>query len=159
VSRRCVFLDRDGTVNVRAAPGEYIRHWPEFRFIPGIVDWIRIFNAQGFLVIVVTNQRGIARGLIRPQDLDEIHRRMVEQIVDSGGHIDQILCCPHEEDSCDCRKPKPGLVLQAQLRWDIDLASSLLIGDSDSDRELARACGMSFVRVRDGRVIETIAAS
>jgi D-glycero-D-manno-heptose 1,7-bisphosphate phosphatase len=159
VKRRCVFLDRDGTVNVGPGPGEYVRHWPEFHFIPGIVDWIRIFNAQGFLVIVVTNQRGVARGLIRPQDLDEIHRRMAEEIEDAGGHIDQILCCPHDEDSCDCRKPKPGLVLQAQLRWDIDLASSLLIGDCDSDRELARACGMSFVRVRDGRVVETIAAS
>ncbi len=156
MKRRCVFLDRDGTINVAPPPGEYIRSWAEFRFIPGIIDWIRIFRTLGFLVAVVTNQRGVARGLIRPKDLEEIHRRMTLEIENAGGRIDQILCCPHEKDTCTCRKPKPGLILEAQQRWDIDLARSVLIGDSELDQELAAGCGMAFVRVRDGHVIETV---
>jgi D-glycero-D-manno-heptose 1,7-bisphosphate phosphatase len=156
VKRRCVFLDRDGTINVGPHPGEYIQNWGQFRFLPGVIDWIRIFNSLGFLVVVVTNQRGVARGIVHPEDLDEIHRRMVEEIEQAGGRVDQILSCPHEAGECMCRKPKPGLVLEAQARWDIDLAASLLIGDSDTDRDLAAACGMGFVRVRDGRVVETI---
>jgi D-glycero-D-manno-heptose 1,7-bisphosphate phosphatase len=159
VKRRCVFLDRDGTINVAPAPGDYLRKWEEFRFLPGIVDWIRIFNTLGFLVIVVTNQRGVARGLIRPEDLDEIHRNMTMEIERAGGRIDEILCCPHEEGACACRKPRPGLVLGAQARWEIDLPASLLIGDSKLDRDLAARCGMSFVRVCDGRVVETVLAA
>lgn len=158
MKRRCVFLDRDGTINVGPPAGEYIQNWGQFRFLPGVIDWIRIFNSLEFLVVVVTNQRGVARGIVRPEDLDDIHRRMVEEIEQAGGRVDQILCCPHEAGECMCRKPKPGLVLEAQARWDIDLAASLLIGDSDTDRDLAAACGMGFVRVRDGRVVETIAS-
>jgi D-glycero-D-manno-heptose 1,7-bisphosphate phosphatase len=159
VKPRCVFLDRDGTVNVGAPAGDYIQNWGQFRFLPGIIDWIRIFNTLGFLVVVVTNQRGVARGLVRQEDLDEIHRQMTFEIERGGGRIDQILCCPHEEGACMCRKPKPGLVLAAQARWDIDLAGSVLIGNSDSDRDLAAACGMGFIRVRDGQVVETISSS
>lgn len=154
--RRCVFLDRDGTINVRPPAGDYIRKWDEFRFLPGIVDWIRIFNALEFLTVVVTNQRGVARGLISQANLDEIHRKMTLEIERGGGRVDEILCCPHEVGTCGCRKPKPGLVLKAQARWDIDLAASVLIGDSDADRDLAAVCGMTFVRVLDGRVIETV---
>jgi D-glycero-D-manno-heptose 1,7-bisphosphate phosphatase len=154
VKRRCVFLDRDGTVNVAPLEGEYIRTWEQFRFFPGIIDWICIFNRLGFLVVIVTNQRGVARGLIRQEDLDEIHRRMVLEVERAGGRIDQILCCPHEEDACLCRKPKPGLVLEATARWDIDLAASVMIGDSEADRVLAAQCGMSFIQVRDGHVVE-----
>jgi D-glycero-D-manno-heptose 1,7-bisphosphate phosphatase len=156
VKRRCVFLDRDGTINVAPPAGGYIEHWEQFRFLPGAIDWIRIFNMLGFLVVVLTNQRGVARGLVRQEDLDEIHRQMALEVEKAGGRIDLILCCPHEEGECNCRKPKPGMVRQAQARWDIDLAASLLIGDSDRDRDLAAACGMGFVRVHEGRVVETI---
>lgn len=150
--RRCVFLDRDGVINVKAPDGEYIRTWAEFRFLPGIVDWIRLFNALELLVIVVTNQRGVARGLVDPSDLKDIHTRMVEELAAAGARIDEVLVCPHEERVCNCRKPLPGMVDQAQRKWDIDLSRSLMIGDSESDRELAVRCGMPFVLVRDGRV-------
>lgn len=153
MKRRCVLLDHDGTVNVSPPPGEYIRKWEEFRLIPGIVDWIRIFNRLRFLVVIVTNQRCAARGLVRQEELDEIHQRMTLEIERGGGRIDDILCCPHAEGVCMCRKPKPGLILEAQARSDIDLAGSLLIGDSEKDRELAVQCGMSFIQVRDGRII------
>jgi D-glycero-D-manno-heptose 1,7-bisphosphate phosphatase len=113
-----------------------------------------LFNALGYLVIVVTNQRGVARGLVQADALEQIHANMLRQIAEAGGRIDDIFVCPHERDSCNCRKPAPGMVLAAQQRWDIDLSASLLIGDSASDRELAHNCGLSFVGVEAGRIRE-----
>jgi histidinol-phosphate phosphatase family protein len=158
VKRRCVFLDRDGVINVKLPEGEYVRRWEEFQFLPGIVDWIRLVNALGYLVVVVTNQRGVARGLMRPEDVEAIHARMVAELGRAGARIDGVLVCPHEEGACDCRKPRPGLVREAQRCWDIDLAGSLLVGDSECDRRLAAACGLPFVRVQDGRIREVIPA-
>jgi D-glycero-D-manno-heptose 1,7-bisphosphate phosphatase len=153
MSVRCVFLDRDGVINEKAAPHEYIRSSGEFRLLPNIADWIRLFNALEFVVIVITNQRGVARGLMTEAALASIHGRMLEELVAQGARIDDIFYCPHEENSCDCRKPKPGLVYAARDKWNIDLAHSLLLGDSDSDEQLAAACGIRFLRVLDGRLI------
>lgn len=150
--RRCVFLDRDGVINEKAAAHEYIRNWSEFRFLPNIADWIRIFNALDFLVIVVTNQRGVARGMMSPEAVDEIHRHMIAELAAQGARIDEVLVCPHEENDCDCRKPKPGMVLKAEAKWDIDLPRSLMIGDSDDDEALAFTCGVPFLRVHGGRL-------
>ena len=153
--RRCVFLDRDGVINAKAADGEYILRWEDFRLIPETVDWIKLFNALGFLVIVVTNQRAVAKGLLTGRELESMHDAMKAALWQAGAHIDDVLCCPHEEFTCECRKPKPGLVLQAQQRWDIDLGHSLMIGDSESDFALARTCGMRFIRVAHGRIVRT----
>ena len=78
-AQRSVFLDRDGVINRKPPVGDYIRTWSEFQFLPGIADWIQLFNALGLLVIVVTNQRGVALGLIRCEDLEEIHRNMTQE--------------------------------------------------------------------------------
>ena len=157
--KRCVFLDRDGVINRSAAPGEYIRCWHEFELFPGIVDWILLFNSLGFLVIVITNQRGVARGLMQVGDVEDIHRRMIEQLAERGAYINDVFFCPHEEGLCECRKPKPGMILEAQRKWNIDLTASLMIGDSECDHELATNCGMAFVRVREGYVDEIFGAS
>jgi D-glycero-D-manno-heptose 1,7-bisphosphate phosphatase len=150
VSRRCVFLDRDGVINEKPEPHHYVRAWNEFRFLPNFADWIRIFNAIDYLVIVITNQRGIARGIMTRESVDEIHSRMLDALARLGARIDDVFVCPHEENVCDCRKPKPGLVFQAQAKWDIDIAHSVMIGDSDDDAKLAAVCGISFLRT-DGR--------
>jgi histidinol-phosphate phosphatase family protein len=157
VSRRCVFLDRDGVINVKPEPGKYVSTWEQFHFLPNISDWIRLFNALGFLVIVLTNQRGIAKLAVRKQDLSIIHANMIHQLALQGARIDDIFYCPHEEHTCDCRKPAPGLLLQAQRKWDIDLATSIFIGDSDSDRKLAEDYGLGFVSVSNGRILEITA--
>jgi histidinol-phosphate phosphatase family protein len=156
VSRPCLFLDRDGVINVKPPEGEYVRTWDEFRLIPAAVDWVRLFNAAGHLVVVVTNQRGVARGLMRLEDVADIHARMTAELARRGARVDDILVCPHEEGACDCRKPRPGLVREAQRRWDIDLARSLLIGDSESDRQLAVNCGLRFLLARDGHIVEAV---
>jgi histidinol-phosphate phosphatase family protein len=152
--RRCVFLDRDGVINVKPKSGEYIRSWEEFRLIPAAADWIRLFNALDLLVIVVTNQRGVARGLMDQSDLDRIHRGMRAELERAGARIDDIFCCVHDNDACECRKPRPGMVLEAARKWDIDVEHSILIGDSAAERDLARACGMRFVGADEGRVTE-----
>jgi D-glycero-D-manno-heptose 1,7-bisphosphate phosphatase len=153
VSRPCLFLDRDGVINVKPPDGGYVRTWAEFELIPAAVDWIRLFNALDFLVIVVTNQRGVARGLVRPEDLTDIHTRMAAELARRGARIDDIFVCPHEEATCDCRKPRPGLIRQARQRWDIDMPGSLLVGDSETDRQLAVACGLRFLMARDGHIV------
>lgn len=154
VKRRCVFMDRDGVINVAPPPGEYLRSWAEFRFVPGVADWIRLFNALDLLVIVVTNQQGVAKGLTSAEDLEAIHHHMVEELRQSGATIDDIYCCPHREQTCDCRKPLPGLVHAATEKWDIDLSHSLMIGDSETDRQLAANCGLRFVHVGNGSIRE-----
>jgi len=146
-----VFLDRDGVIN-KKIEGDYVRAWSQFEFLPNIVDWIRLFQALDHLVIVVTNQRGVALGRMTMEDVDAIHRKMREELQAQGARIDDIFICPHGYDCCDCRKPQPGLVLQAQKKHDIDLSKSLLIGDSDSDEQLARNCGLRFLRAENGRL-------
>lgn len=154
--RRCVFLDRDGVINVKAQPGEYIRNCEEIRLIPEAVDWIRLFKALDFLVIVVTNQRGVARGIMSEAELGRIHESMRGALEQAGAYIDDIFACTHEEGTCECRKPRPGMVWEAARKWNIDLGGSIVIGDSANERELAKVCGMRFVGVDEGRVTEVV---
>jgi len=153
MKRRCVFLDRDGVINESPAPGEYICRWEEFRIIPSAVDWIRLANALGLLVIVVTNQRSVSLGLVTQERVDELHRRMCEALAQRGAHIDDVYCCPHAEGACDCRKPKPGMVLAAAEKWNIDVPSSVMIGDSDRDRDLAANTGLVYLETRNGHFL------
>lgn len=151
--RRGAFFDRDGVINVSPPPGVYLRSPEEFRLLPEAVKWIRGFNALDVPVIVVTNQRGVSRGLIEPAELDRIHATMRDAVAAQGGRIDDVFCCPHEENACDCRKPLPGLVWQAAEKWNLDVPRSVMLGDSWRDRELAANCGMRFVEVREGCVL------
>lgn len=153
--RRCLFLDRDGVINYAPPAGEYIRSWDEFRLIPEVVSWIRLFKTAGYLAIVITNQRGVALGLHTEEGLRALHENMRAALGSQGAVLDDIFYCPHAENACGCRKPLPGLVLQAQQKWNIDLSASLLIGDGPRDRQLAANCGIPFVLVREGSVIES----
>jgi len=153
-SRRCLFLDRDGVINAAPPKGEYVWRWEEFRLLPEVVSWIRLFKAAGFLAIVITNQRGVALGLYSEAELQALHERMRAELAARGAALDDIFYCPHAENACDCRKPRAGLIREAQKKWDIDLAGSLLVGDSERDRLLAERCGIPFALVRDGRVVE-----
>lgn len=157
MARRCLFLDRDGVINRKPAAGEYVTEWRDFHLIPAAIDWIRLLKAAGFLIVVVTNQRGVARGKMTAQQLTTIHEQMLAVLAEYGAEIDDVFVCPHDENVCGCRKPRPGLILQAQEKWNIDLATSLFIGDSPTDRELANICGIPFVHVYEGRILEITA--
>ena len=149
--RKVVFLDRDGVINRDST--DYIKSWPEFEFIAGSIEAIRDLTLNGFISIVITNQSALPRRLLSRQELEHIHRMMSKTIAAGGGKITDIFFCPHlPDDRCDCRKPKPGLILQAQRKYNIDLTQTILVGDSARDIECARNAGCgNAILIRTGK--------
>ena len=137
-----IILDRDGVLNEKAPRANYVRNWGEFKWLPGARESLRLLKEAGFRVIVVSNQAGIGRGVMSEDDLFEIHRRMVKEAEQAGGRIDAIYYCPHDWDAgCECRKPKPGMLFQAQHDFNLDLSRTLFIGDDERDGQAAEAAG------------------
>lgn len=140
---RAIFLDRDGVINRRVVDGGYVRSWAEFEFLPGAIPALAELSRQGAQLIVVTNQRGVARGILARAALDDIHQRMTAVLARNGVHLGGIYVCPHEVGTCACRKPAPGLFRQAQRDYpSLDLSASDIVGDSLSDLQAGRALGM-----------------
>lgn len=151
MSNKAVFLDRDGVINRCAPPHKYIRTWDEFTFLPGAIEGIRRLNEAGFQIFVITNQRGIARGLMTMEDLAMLHTRMCEQLEQAGARIDGIYVCPHGEGVCDCRKPRIGLFKQVERQSPIDKVHSWMIGDSQSDILSGQTYGVKTVLIDSGK--------
>lgn len=152
--RRAVFIDRDGTLNTER---EYLYLIDEFEFIPGAVEAIRLLNDAGFLVVVVTNQSGVARGYYTEEDVLHLHRHIDALLVSSGARVDSWQYCPHHPSGrgsyalpCRCRKPMPGMLLEAARRFDVDLSASVMIGDKLVDVEAGRSAGCRSILVRTG---------
>lgn len=146
--KKAVFLDRDGVINERAAEGSYITKWEQFHVLPGVAESVALLNRAGFCVIVVTNQRCVAKGLMTTTELEILHERMLALLAESGASIDGVYYCPHELDAaCSCRKPRPGMLLDAARSNGIDVSSSWMIGDSDIDIEAGRNAGCKTVRI------------
>jgi D-glycero-D-manno-heptose 1,7-bisphosphate phosphatase len=139
---RAVFLDRDGILNRKAPEGQYVTSLEEFVLLPGVLPALAKLYQRGFKLFVVTNQRGIARGQVSLESLSQIHRYLLEQVESAGAKIERIVVCPHEiAEDCDCRKPKPGMILRLAAEQQLDLARSWLIGDSTSDVAAGRRAG------------------
>jgi len=137
---RVVFLDRDGVINHDSS--NYIKNWSEFKFIPRSIEAIKELTLKGFNVIVITNQSVINRNMVSGKGLEYILTMMKNEVRSGGGLISDIFFCPHiPEDNCDCRKPKPGLLFQAQKAYSINLKDAVMIGDSVKDIECARNAG------------------
>jgi len=146
---KATFLDRDGVIN-RKAPteDEYITRWEEMHIIPGVVEAIALLNRAGFRVIVVSNQRCVAKGLVTTNELDAVHQRLCRELGAVGAHIDGVYYCPHEEQPpCSCRKPEPGMLFAAADEHQVDLTSSWMIGDSEKDVEAGRSAGCRTARI------------
>ncbi|KTE93867.1 hypothetical protein AT727_02620 [Desulfitobacterium hafniense] len=144
---KTVFLDRDGVINKQAAEHDYIKNWGEFEFLPKVSEAIGILNKAGFQVIIVTNQRGVARGMMTIKDVEETHRIMCAELEAFGAQIDGIYVCPHEKDECTCRKPGIGLFLKAEEDFAIDKSTSWMIGDSNSDIEAGKNYGVKTIYI------------
>ena len=154
--QRAVFLDRDGTINRYVG---FLRDIEQFELLPGVAEAIRRINASGYLAIVVTNQPVIARGEVTREQLREIHNKMETLLGHEGAYVDALYYCPHHPDrgypgevpelkiDCGCRKPRPGLLLRAAADYNIDLANSWMIGDSDSDVQAGQAAGCRTIRI------------
>jgi len=147
MTNRAVFLDRDGTM---AKDVHYCRRPEDFKLFPNTAKAIKLLNEHGFKVIVVTNQSGIARGYFTEETLAQIHEKMKSDLAKEGAWIDGIYYCPHHpDDNCDCRKPKPKLVLQAVRERDIELKHSFVVGDLEMDVGLGKTVGCKTILLRD----------
>jgi D-glycero-D-manno-heptose 1,7-bisphosphate phosphatase len=141
-ARKAVFLDRDGVVNKKMPPGEYIKKWSEFEFLPGVKEAMSMLTKSGFEIYIISNQAGIGRGIMQEGDLLEIHNNMEKELLANGSRISALYYCPHRaEDNCQCRKPKPGMLFQAALEHCIDLPRATFIGDDERDVEAGVAAG------------------
>ncbi len=149
--KKAVFLDRDGTINEDNL--NYIKSWNEFRFLPKSKSAIRQLNRAGYLIIVITNQAGVAKGLYTEQTLNEINEKMQKELELADAHVDAIYYCPHgKEENCNCRKPKTGLIERAVKKHKIDLEKSWIVGDSlKHDIPLGKSAGMKTILVQSGR--------
>lgn len=136
---KAVFLDRDGVINRKPPKGQYVTCWEEMHILPGVAEAIGLLNRSGFRVIVVSNQRCVARGLVTARELESMHQRMCEQLAVAGAIIDGLYYCPHEKrPACSCRKPAPGMLLKAAKEHRLDLAASWMLGDSEVDVEAGK---------------------
>lgn len=155
MKRRAVFLDRDGTINIEK---DYLYRIEDFEFIPGAPEAIKKLKDAGFLVIVVTNQSGVARGYYTLEDVECLHAHIREELARIGASIDAFYVCPHHpkegfgayKADCDCRKGKPGMLLQAARDFDIDLKRSYMVGDKVADVEAGKNAGCRSVMVLTG---------
>ena len=163
--QKAIFLDRDGTINKYVV---FLRNIDEFELLPGVSEAIRMINASGYLAIVVTNQPVIARGEVTFEELDNIHYKMETLLGNDGAYIDGLYFCPHHPHKgyegeipelkieCDCRKPKPGMLLKAAKDLNIDLKASYMIGDSDSDVQAGEAAGCTSIKINEGGLLDAV---
>ena len=146
-SRPAAFLDRDGVLNFDDG---YIGTRDRIRWTPGVVSAIRTLNEAGYLVFVITNQSGVARGMFSEQDVHDLHDWMRDELQRDGARIDDFRFCPHHAEGsvadyafdCDCRKPKPGMLRDLMSAWPVRAQGSFVIGDKPSDLEAAKAAGL-----------------
>ena len=145
MANKAVFIDRDGTI---AKDVSYCSAPEDFELLSGAARGIKLLNENGFKVIIVTNQSGVARGYFTEETLAKIHEKMKRELAKEGARVDAIYYCPHHpDDGCDCRKPKPKMVLQAASDLNIDLSQSYAVGDLDMDIEMGRAAGCKTILI------------
>lgn len=145
--RKAAFLDRDGVINLDRA---YVHCWDEFEFVPGAVDAMRRLREAGYTLVVVTNQSGLARGMYTEAQYQALTAQMRQALAEAGAEVAGVYHCPHHPKGkvpelavdCDCRKPEPGMILQAAQELGLSLADSIMVGDKPSDIQAARAAGV-----------------
>ena len=151
---KTLFLDRDGVIN-KKIENDYVRNWSQFKFLPNVIEALKIINDFFDRIIIVTNQRGIGRGLMTEKDLENIHNKMLFILKKEGINIDKIYYCPHdyEKEMCNCRKPKIGMALQAKRDFpDIDFNNAIMVGDSISDIEFGNKSGMIPILIGNNKL-------
>lgn len=163
--RQAIFFDRDGILNEEVG---YLWQVEKFKWIDGAREAVKFCNERGLMTVVVTNQSGIARGYYTARDVDALHAFMQRELAEVGAHVDAFYYCPHhvegvvEEFSvvCECRKPKPGMILRACRELDIDPAQSILFGDSERDIEAAKAAGLrAGIFFTSGNLLDAVSSN
>lgn len=158
---KALLLDRDGVINIEKG---YLYRIADVELVPGIFDVCRFFQEDGYLLIAVTNQAGIARGFYSEEDMENLHRWLHDQFIEQGLKLTKIYHCPHHPEHglgiykqhCDCRKPAPGMILRARDEFDLDLSRSILVGDKETDIEAGINAGVNLtVMLRTKAIAET----
>jgi len=150
-----VFIDRDGTISEEVG---YVNHISRFRVLPNTARAIKLFNDSGIFTVVATNQAGVARGYFEESMIGAVHEKLKSELSLAGARLDAIYYCPHHpsvgkppyKSACDCRKPKPGMILRARDEHEIDLSRSYMVGDKISDVEFGKNLGLKSVMVLTG---------
>jgi D-glycero-D-manno-heptose 1,7-bisphosphate phosphatase len=151
--KRALFLDRDGVVNIEI---NYLYKIEDFKFIEGIFELCKYYQNLGYLIFVVTNQSGIARSYYSEDDFYKLTLWMIEEFKKNSIEVKKVYFCPHHPDissTCNCRKPKPGMLLEAKEEFDVDLENSILVGDKESDIEAAISAGIKEIYLFDEKKI------
>ena len=153
---KAIFLDRDGVINQERK--DYVKKIDEFKILDKIADAINIIKSHGFLVIIITNQSAINRKLLSVETLNKIHEKLQSYLERYDTSFDGVYFCPHTpSENCECRKPKPGLILQAVIDFQIDLSESYMIGNSETDIHAARNAGCKGILLKkDQTLLEVV---
>jgi D-glycero-D-manno-heptose 1,7-bisphosphate phosphatase len=153
MSKKIVFLDRDGVINKEVG---YLHKIEDFKFIDGVFDACLYFQSLDYLIIIVTNQSGIGRGYYNKNDFHVVNNWMLEQFSHQDIKVLDVFFCPHRpESTCNCRKPQPGMFIQANDKHDIDMNNSWMIGDKEADMQAANAAGINnTILVKSGHTID-----
>ncbi len=155
MASKYVLLDRDGVINRRILNG-YVTSWAQFEFLPQALAALRLLTESGYRLIVVSNQACVSKGLISLEKLAALTGRFVKEVEKSGGRICGVYYCPHQDrDGCDCRKPKPGLLMQAQREHEFTFAETFLVGDSEADLIAAHKVGCSAILLAAEAKVDT----
>ena len=144
-----IFLDRDGVINHNRS--DYVKTWEEYIFLPNVFEPLKRLAQSEYTIVIISNQSPIGRGLVQRETVEAINQRMKAEIESRGGRVDGVYYCPHHPDEeCDCRKPRPGLLLRAARELNLDLSRSYFIGDAVSDVEAALAADCTPLYVQTG---------
>jgi histidinol-phosphate phosphatase family protein len=156
--KKIILIDRDGTINQKAPRGEYITKWSDFHFIPETIKGMKGLARSGFKFVILSNQAGIARGVVSHETVQNINRLMKLELEDEGISVLDILICPHHwEDNCDCRKPSPGMFYQTSQKWKFRLDKTFYIGDDPRDCQAANNAGCKSIYVGEQMEVQHLA--
>ena len=148
--KKYIFLDRDGVLNKKPPRAEYIINPDDFVWLDGAKEAIKKLNKAGYFIIIISNQAGIARGIMSLSDFKNVQNKMNQDLLAIGAHVDAVYYCPHGwDDDCECRKPKPGMIYQAQKDYSINLTKSVMIGDDERDILTAQNANMKGILVTE----------
>lgn len=147
--KKAIFLDRDGVINDNSSH-YYIYKWEDFYFNPGIFSFLKYFQEKGYLIIIISNQGGISKGIYTTKQVDELHKKMIAELEKKGINVAEAYYCPHHSsiENCICRKPDSLLIEKSVARFNLDKSKCLLFGDSDRDIEAAEKIGIRAIKLK-----------